>query len=481
MSSLKQELIKGVFWSAIEKYSSLALNIIISMVLARILTPQEYGVVSIATVLIAFLSMFATMGIGPAIIQRKDLNQIDLDNIFTFSLIVGAILSSVLFLLSDIIANYYNEEALSNICKILSFSLFFSAANMVPNALMAKNQRFKEIAKRTLLLLCISGPVSIIMALYGLGVYSLLVSPIVTSVGVFYFNQRFYPCKISRKFSITPVKSIFGYSAFQFLFELINYFSRNLDKLIIGKYISVTSLGYYDKSYRLMLLPLNNITSVIGPVIQPVMSNIQNEKNEIAQKYSKIISIIAIFSFPLGIYLYFTAYELVFFFYGNQWDAAIPSFKILALSIPLQVILCTSGSIYQAANATKPLFFVGLRNTCFTVLGFLFACFYFGTIEAVATSWAITTVANFISSYLTLYCSVLKSSFKMVLKCLLHPVLCSGILIVAFLLIPNIYNWALSLIIKTLMIFIVTVFYIQFSGIFDIWAKTKSLIHQNSK
>ena len=93
MSSIKQDLIKGVFWSAVEKYSSLALNIVISMILARILSPLEYGIVSIATVLIAFLTMFATMGIGPAIIQRKDLDQNDLDNIFTFSLVIGAFLA----------------------------------------------------------------------------------------------------------------------------------------------------------------------------------------------------------------------------------------------------------------------------------------------------------------------------------------------------------------------------------------------------
>ena len=111
MSSVKKELINGFVWSAVEKYSSLLLNIGISMVLARLLSPQEYGVVSIATVLISFLSIFATMGIGPAIIQRKDLTQSDLDNIFTFSLLIGLVLSVLLFVSANVVADYYKEDS----------------------------------------------------------------------------------------------------------------------------------------------------------------------------------------------------------------------------------------------------------------------------------------------------------------------------------------------------------------------------------
>lgn len=479
MSSIKQDLIKGVFWSAVEKYSSLALNIVISMILARILSPHEYGIVSIATVLIAFLTMFATMGIGPAIIQRKDLDQNDLDNIFTFSLVIGAFLAIFLYFLSDLIAEYYGEDALINICRILSISLFFSAANMVPNALMAKNQLFKEIARRTLLLLLISGPISIVMAFCSLGVYSLLVAPIITSVGIFVFNYHYYPCKICWKLSLKPIKSIFGYSIYQFLFEVINYFSRNLDKLIVGKYISVSALGFYDKSYRLMLLPLNNITSVIGPVVQPVLSKMQDNKVEIARKYSKLILFVAVLSFPLGVYLYCTAYELIYLFYGNQWNAAIPCFKILALSIPLQVILCTSGSVFQAANATKPLFYVGLINTFVTVSGFLISCFYFATLEAIALSWTITTSINFVSSYITLYGLVLKTSPFVVLKALINPVFCSLILMLAYLFIPDIDNWVYSLLVKTILAIFVTVVFVQLSGIYDFYDKIHHLITKN--
>ena len=464
MSSIKKNLIVGVFWSAVEKYSSLILNIGISMILARILSPQEYGVVSIATVFISFLTLFASMGIGPAIIQRKDLSQQDLDNIFTFTLVVAAILSISLFLLSGSISNYFGEKELSIICKILSVNLFFSAANVVPNALMAKNQRFRDIAKRTVLLLLISGPLSIIIALWGGGVYSLLVSPIITSIGIYLYNNKYYPCHIRLNLSLSPVKSIFGYSVYQFLFEIINYFSRNLDKLIIGKHLSIGALGYYDKSYRLMLLPLNNITSVIGPVIQPVLSNIQNDKIEIAQKYLKIISVAATISFPLGVYLFFTADELIRFFYGSKWDLAIPAFKILSLSIPLQVVLCTSGSIYQVANATRSLFYIGTLNTCVTIIGMLISCFHFGTIEAVAYAWTVTTTINFCITYINLFAHVLKTNPLHLLKTLLNPSLLLAILSLIYIILPSINNWIVSLLIKSIIVVFASFLFVQISG-----------------
>ena len=202
-------------------------------------------------------------------------------------------------------------------------------------------------------------------------------------------------------------------------------------------------------------------------------------KVEIARKYSKLILFVAVLSFPLGVYLYCTAYELIYLFYGNQWNAAIPCFKILALSIPLQVILCTSGSVFQAANATKPLFYVGLINTFVTVSGFLISCFYFATLEAIALSWTITTSINFVSSYITLYGLVLKTSPFVVLKALINPVFCSQILMLAYLFIPDIDNWVYSLLVKTILAIFVTVVFVQLSGIYDFYDKIHHLITKN--
>ncbi|MDY6388242.1 MAG: lipopolysaccharide biosynthesis protein [Fibrobacter sp.] len=428
MSQIKRDLIHGVFWSAIEKYSGLVMSIFISMVLARLLSPKEYGVVAIATVIISFLQMFCTMGVAPAIIQRDDLNKDDVNSIFTYSILIGLFFAFIFFGCSEVIADIYEEPLLIPVCKILSIQVFFAAANMVPNALMSKNKRFKELARRTLTLQIFSGLTSIYLAWKGAGVYALLVSPIFSAIGIFIWNRLYYKVTITFRLNIEPVKKIFSFSAYQFLFDFFNYFSRNFDKIIIGKYIGINPLGVYEKSYRLMQLPLNNISFVINPVLQPVLRCLQNDHEELNKKYLKLIKFVASLSFPLGVLLSESACEVIRLFYGSKWDSAIPVFEILALSLPLQMILSTSGAICLVCNNTKMQFFLGARNTITTIIGFFIAAFFFKTIVAMAWAWTLTLGINFFVSYFLLYKKVLSVAQSMFWQELIKPFSC-GILV----------------------------------------------------
>lgn len=471
MPSVKKDMIHGVFWSAVEKYSSTIVSILISMILARLLSPDEYGVVAIATVVIAFLQIFCTMGIGPAIIQRNDLGQNDLNNIFIFSLLLGFSLAALLFLSSGLIARFYENNALISVCHILSIVLFFSAANMVPNALMAKNKRFKQIAQRTLILQIVSGFIAILAAVKGAGVYALLVAPVVTAIGIFIFNWRYYPLKCPEKVSLNPLKSIFSYSFYQLSFEIVNYFSRNLDKLIIGKRISAEGLGYYEKSYALMQLPLNNVTSVINPVMQPILSVLQDDMEEMSDKYNKIIKIISSISFPLGIILFFCAADIIVVMFGNQWTPSINVFKIMALSIPTQIILSTSGAIWQSCNATKYLFWVGLVNSSIVVLGFIFAVILRGTIESVGMAWTLASYITFMNTYLIMYKKVLKSPVKSMFKLLLNPIGNGLILCVVYYLyrmLPIAMPPLVNLIIELVVGVSISIIYLKYTGRYDV-------------
>ena len=310
--SIKQEMISGIFWTAVQKYSGLIVQIIVTAILARLLTPEDFGVVAVATVLIAFFTLFTDMGIGPAIIQKQDLTQEDLNSIFSFTIWGGILLAVLFFLAAYPISAFYKEDSLALICQLLSVNLLFAAWNIVLNALINKNKRFKFIAERTLLLQVICGIISVFAAYHGLGLYALLISPILTSIGVFILNYRQYPLQFSWQIRTDALKKIFSYSSFQFLFNFINYFSRNLDKLIIGRFFSMNELGYYEKSYRLMMLPLQYVTNVITPVMHPILTSLQNDYKSLAEKYNKIIKLIATISFPLGVFLYFAAVLFLF-------------------------------------------------------------------------------------------------------------------------------------------------------------------------
>lgn len=466
MSNTKKELVSGVFWSAIEKYSSLIISLVVSMILARLLSPEDYGVVAIAMVFIIFLHIFCSMGIAPAIIQNKELSKSDINNIFSFTIYIGLTLSCILFFASIPISRFYNNLLLLPICQILSIQVFFSTVNMVPNALMLKNKRFKDIARRTVVLQSVTGIVSIIAAFNGIGVYALLISPVFSAIGIFIWNLCFFPLKFIPLFSKNSVMKIFSYSAYQFMFEFVNYFSRNIDKLLIGKYLSVSALGYYEKSYRLMQMPLSSLTSVINPVLQPILSEFQNNLNEICRRYEKIIGFIALVSFPAGFFLFIAANEIIIILFGEQWIKAVLSFKILAISVPLQVILSTTGGVFQSCNATKNLFFVGLRNSLMTVAGFLVALVVSGTIEAVAWGWSATSFICFISSFYEFYYRIFNQTIKKLFIELCIPSLNVLILIILYSIFQQILPNGLYaiFIIKALFVMLVSISFYHLTG-----------------
>ena len=273
MSSTKKELLSGVFYTAIAKYSGIIVSLVVAGILARLIEPEEFGIVAIATVIISFFSIFSDLGIAPAIIQNKELSQKDLSNIFTFTIWLGISISILFFLCSWPISHFYKNGTLLTICQLLSLNLFFASANIVPNALLFKEKEFKFIAYRSLTIQISGGVMAITAAILGAGLYALIINPILSSILLFIISFRKKPQELAQTWGIQSMKKILSFSAYQFMFNVINYFSRNLDKLLIGKYMDMVALGYYEKSYRLMMLPLQNITHVISPVMHPIFEN----------------------------------------------------------------------------------------------------------------------------------------------------------------------------------------------------------------
>ena len=287
MGTLRKEFTHGVFWIALAKYSGLLINLLITAILARHIAPAAFGTIAIATVILHFLQIFTDLGIGPAIIQYKELTKQQIHSIFTFSVYLGLFLTLTLFSLSGVIANFYEDTTLITVCKILAVNLFFYAINIVPNGLMSREKRFRAIGLRTISIQIFCGCIAVWGALHGWDVYALLVTPFFTAIGVFMINFYNYPQRFVARLDPHALKIISSFSIYQFLFSFCNYFSRNLDQLIIGKRFSMAELGYYDKSYRLMKLPLQNVTSVLNPVLHPVLSTLRDDKEQLCKKKHK--------------------------------------------------------------------------------------------------------------------------------------------------------------------------------------------------
>lgn len=480
MGRQKKELISGIVYTAASKYSGIIITLVISGILARLLSPEDFGIVAIATVIITFFGIFSDLGISPAIIQHKNLDKQNLSDLFSFTVWLGILLSLAFFFSAPYIAAYYNSGILLTICRLLALNLFFNTINIVPNALLYKNKEFKYISVRNITIQLLVGVVAVVAALLGAGLYALLINPIITSVIIFFISYRKYPQKMRLVTGIETIRLIFSYSLFQFLFNLINYFSRNLDKLLIGKYLGMIPLGYFEKSYRLMMLPIQNITFVITPVLHPILSDFQNDIRFLASSYERIIRILSFIGFPLSIFLLFTAKEITLIIFGDQWLPSVPVFQILALSAGFQIVLSSSGSIFQAANDTKSLFICGLFSSILNVSGILLGVFYFKTLEAVAWCLCITFSINFIQCYLQMYLKTFdKRSFTYLIKQFLSPLLLT--LMSFFLLFPldkltADYNLLISLMLKSSAMIILAAIYIQLSGEFNLIEKIKQRV-----
>lgn len=460
MAEIKTEISKGVFYVAVAKYSGILIQLLVTAILARILKPEDFGVVAILTVFMTFFNILSDVGISPAIIQKKDLSTDDINHIYSFTIYLGLILTLVFFFCSWPISWYYDNALLLPVCQTGSIMLFFVCAKIVPFGLLSKDKLFRFQSIANIKANGLAGSISVISALMGAGLYSLVLYLILSSVVTYFLYYQRFKLKFICRISLGPLKRICSYSVYVMFFNIVNYFSRNLDKLLVGKFIGMSPLGYYEKSYRLMQMPLQTITFVITPVLHPVFSEYQNDFDFIANKYLKLINTLSIMSFPLSVLLFFLSKELVLIIFGSQWQLAVPSFKILALTVALQMLTSTSGSIFQAVNATKQFFLSGCFCAFFMITSFVLAIIIYGTIESVAWAFFFAQIANTIQCFWILF-KILNVNFKRIIMAIYKPFILGLLLFVIILGFETymiISNLLLSLIIKTFVFFCFSVF-----------------------
>ena len=354
MATLKNSFISGVWYTGLSKYAGIFISIAVTAVLARALTPHDFGIVAIATVFIMVFSVVITEGFSPAIIQNKQLADVDLRSINSFTYLMAIVLTGLYLLAVPLIANYYENEVLGLVLRIYALSVFFSVINIVPNALLMKAKRFKFIAKRSLCVQLVLGVVSIVTVYRGAGIYALLINPVGGSILVFMVSYAANPVGWGRVRRASVAK-IFSYSVFQMLYTALHIGYRNIDKLLIGKYMGTINLGYYEKSYRLMMLPLENVSSVIMPVLHPLLSEYQNNKDYLWDAYKKMIAFMSEFCFIASVALFFLARFIILLLFGDQWEPAVPVFQILSLSVCFQLMQAPMGAIFLSANAVRQL------------------------------------------------------------------------------------------------------------------------------
>lgn len=447
---LTSDFKKGIFFSALGKYSNVVIQLIVTAVLSRILTPEDYGIVAVVNVFLIFFQMLADFGIGPAIIQNKSLDKNDIKSIFAFSIYLAVFLGIGFMFLGYPISVFYQDDVYIPIAVILGVCVVFYALLVVPQSLLLRDKKFFNVNMTTILANLLSGVVSIILAFAGFSYYALIIGNIVKAFVM--FVVFFIQSKVGFHFKTNraSLMKIYSFSKNQFAFNFINYFSRNLDKMLIGRYMSASAVAFYDKAYQVSLYPNQILTNVITPVIQPIMSEFETDTERIKNVYLRITQVLGTLGIPLSVFLFFTSSEVIQFLFGDQWGGSVLTFQILSVSIWVQMISSSTGAIFQSANRTDLLLLSGVLSAILNVSSIMFGVFL-GRIEYVAAMIVFSFGVNFfMNNYLLLY-RLFDSSYGEYFKVLIQPAIMGVIQLVVFILLPDLnFSPFVNLVIKGL-------------------------------
>ena len=334
--NLRQKTFKGLFWSFLSQGGRQVSQIIITTILARLLSPNDFGTLAMVTVFTNFAMIFSEMGISGALVQKQDIHDRHYYSAFWLNIIVGIGLTLIFIAVSPLIAWFYKKPELKPILFMVAFNFLFSSFAIIQQTILTKAMDFKSLAIRDIIAMILAGIVGITLAYHGFGVWSLVYQLIAYTIINVFLLWILSPWRPKLEFDITDIKDIFHFSSNATGFNILNYFSRNIDQLLIGKFLGSEVLGYYSLAYKIMLYPLQNISWVIGKVMFPAFSKIQNDLEAVRTSYFKMLKSISLITFPLMAWLFCVAPEVVDVLLGASgpnchfnkdilflWDSAI--------------------------------------------------------------------------------------------------------------------------------------------------------------
>ena len=319
-------------WMAIQKYSTMIIQFISGIVLARLLTPYDYGCIGMLSIFMVLAEAFIDGGFGSALIQKKRPTQEDYSTIFFWNLFMAVILYAVLFACAPLIARFYKIPLLAKVLRVQGVILFIYAFNIVQRNQLQKQLNFKTLSIITLISAIIALIVTIILAYKGFGVWALVVQHILVALIpaiAFWFFVKWRPILV---FSWKSFKELFDFGLYMFLIHLINQFSTQLQGLLIGRFYNATTMGYYSKALKTEGLASHSISSVMTQVTFPVYAEMQDNKQAMAGVIKRITMTLSYFSFPILFILLLVAKPLFVILYSERWLPSVPYFQVLCIA-----------------------------------------------------------------------------------------------------------------------------------------------------
>ena len=379
---IRQTAARGVVWSAAQKYGERAISFIVLLILARLLSPEAFGLVALASVFLSFAQIFVDQGLGDAVVQAQKIDLTLLNTAFWANVITGLLIMLVSVAASQTIANFYGDSKLITIVRLLSFSFVFSALSSVQEALLRRQMNFKSLALRSLIATSGSGLVAVVLAVSGAEVWSLVAKmllytliSVLTLWGISNWRPGF-------SFSWEAFKNLYSYGINIVGAHFVDFFSRRSDDLLIGLFLGTTILGYYSLAYSLLMIVTELLIVVPNAVVFPAFSRIRQDRLLLRTSVYEATQIISLITIPFFVSLVILAPEVVQLLYGPQWLRSVPVLQVLMLVGIVHSAFFFFGSLLKAVGKPQWRFAMLSVTALLNVIGF-----------ALTVRWGIIAVA----------------------------------------------------------------------------------------
>jgi PST family polysaccharide transporter len=370
------------------------MSILISAILARLLTPSDFGLIAMVVVFSNFVYIFSDFGLTSAIVQKKEVSDEALSSTFWINVGLGAVLTVALAASAPLIAAFYSEPRLTPIVVFISTTFLITSFSNVSYALLTKRMNFRALAIITVCATGVSGIIAVFLAFSGYGVWSLAWNTVLYSIfmaALALIYARWFPHFL---LGLQHVKGLLGFGANLTGSTFVNYFAQNMDNLLVGRFIGSAALGFYNLAFNLLLLPVTSVSDVVGRVMFPALSIIQHDKQLVRDAYVTANRYIAAVSFPLMIWVVVAAPQLILVVYGPKWASVIPLVQIFAFAGIVQSIRTNVWWIFTSQGRTDVMFKVSIFTTVVVLISFVVGLR--GGVEGVVLAY---TVAIFLISY----------------------------------------------------------------------------------
>ena len=317
--SLKDKTIKGTFWTGLERFWVQGVQFLVMLVIARILSPKDYGLIGMISVFIAISQSLIESGFSQALIRKKDADEVDYNTVFYFNIVMSIIFYGILYLISPAIASFYKEPILCPLMRVVSLVVIINAFNIVQGSIFSIQLDFKKQAHSGMLAAIISGVASIILAIKGFGVWTLVYQQLISTIVITIVLWSYSNWRPKWIYSWKSFKELFSFGLNLVISGLIDTIYNNLYVLVIGKIYNATSLGYYGRAEHYAQLPASNFNSIFFRVTYPVLCKLQDDDNKLREIYMKMLRVSTFVLFPIMCGIAGAAYPVVVALVGEKW------------------------------------------------------------------------------------------------------------------------------------------------------------------